>query len=331
MSDLGRTLTQWLQNRLDRWQKFADAVKEKTDTPDRSFAEVTGLLKDFRALAGDLSLARSVMPGSRLTQQLEILFARANEFIYRQPNHLWRDIVNIFREQIGVIVWDMRKVIVATVLLFVTSGLIGAVMVFREPELIGLFASEQMIEHVHRGELWTDGLLNIMPSAILSVSIIGNNVMVTLFAFTLGALLGLGTLYIIGLNGLMLSGIFAYTAQFDLAQRLFSFIVAHGVVELSVICLAGAAGVGLGEALVRPGNRRRIEAFEQEVAKAGKLLIVCIPFLVGAGFIEGYISPNDNYGLLSRCVIGFGYEIVFLGVLSGRVWENKASKLICIE
>ena len=327
MSDLTRTLAQWLQNRLERWQNFANAVKEKTDTPDRPFVEVSGLARDFRALAGDLSLARSVMPNSQLTQQLEILFARANEFIYRQPHHFWRDIADIYREQISAIAWSMRKVIIATVLLFVASGLIGAVMVSNEPELIGLFASEQMIEHVHRGELWTDGLLNIMPSAILSVSIISNNIMVTLMAFTLGAFLGLGTLYIIGLNGLMLGGIFVYTAQFGLAQRLFSFIVAHGIVELSVICLAGAAGVGLGEALVRPGNRRRIEAFEQEVAKAGKLLIVCIPFLVGAGFIEGYISPNDDYDLISRCVIGFGYEIVFLGVLSGKVWKPDVSKV----
>ena len=114
MSDLTRTLTHWLQNRRDRWQKVVDAVKEKTDTPDRPFVEVTGLVKDFRALAGDLSLARSVMSGSRLTQQLEILFARANEFIHRQPNHLWRDILNIYRDQIGAIVRDMSKVIAAT-------------------------------------------------------------------------------------------------------------------------------------------------------------------------------------------------------------------------
>lgn len=323
MSNLQTTLRMWLERRINRWQQFADAVKKKSDNPDQPFDNVTGLVRDFRALAGDLSLARSVMPGSRLTKQLEILFTQANELIYRQPNSIWRDVVNIHREQIGAIVWRMRRVIAVTVLLFIICGLVGAVMITAEPELVGLFASEQMIEHVHRGELWTDGLLNIMPSAVLSISIISNNIMVTLFAFVLGALLGLGTLYIIGLNGLMLGGIFAYTAKFDLAERLLGFIVAHGIVELSVICLAGAAGVGLGEALVRPGKCRRIEAFEREVAKAGKLLVVCIPFLIGAGIIEGYISPNDDYGLMSRLVIGLCYEILFISVLSGRVWKSE--------
>lgn len=304
---------------MERWQIFADHVNKKSDKPVRSYDDVIGMTRDFRALASDLSLARSLMPKSRTSQQLENLFAQANEIVYRRPSNLWRDIANIYCEQAATIIRQMRWVIVATVTLFIVSAAIGAKMVSLGPELVGLFASEQMIEYVQRGELWTDGLLNIMPSAILSVSIISNNIMVTLFAFTLGALFGLGTLYIIGLNGLMLGGIFAYTAQFDLAQRLFGFIIAHGFVELSVICLAGAAGVGLGEALVRPGNRSRLKAFEQEVANAGKLLVVCVPFLIGAGIIEGYISPNDSYDLVSRCVIGVCYEILFLAVLSGRV------------
>ena len=114
---------------------------------------------------------------------------------------------------------------------------------------------------MERGELWTDGLLNVTPSAVLSVSILTNNIVVSLFAFCSGVIFGLGTFYLIGMNGLSLGAIFAFTGQHGLAGRLFDFVVAHGCVELSCICIAGAAGAYIGEALIRPGEHTRSEAF----------------------------------------------------------------------
>ena len=84
----------------------------------------------------------------------------------------------------------------------------------------------------------------MVPSSVLSVQILTNNIVVSLFAYCLGFLFGLGTLYILGLNGLMLGAMFAFVGQHGLAGALFRFVVAHGCVELSVMCLSGAAGAG---------------------------------------------------------------------------------------
>ncbi len=100
----------------------------------------------------------------------------------------------------------------------------------------------------------------------------------------------------------MIGAVFAFTAQHDVAMRLFSFVAAHGFVELSVICVAGAAGASLGEALVRPGDLTRREAFQVASARIGKLLVPCTLLLVGCGFIEGYVSPDPTFPLASRLV-----------------------------
>jgi len=218
---------------------------------------------------------------------------------------------------------DMSATIWITVTLFFGTGLLGWLLVSFNPELASLFASEKMIEEVQRGELWTDGILNIVPSSVLSVQIMANNIIVSLFAFALGALYGLGTIYIISLNGFMLGGIFAFTAKYDMAGRLFNFVIAHGVVELSVICLAGAAGIQLGHALVHPGLKSRGAAFRDAVKQAGTLLPVVVVFLIGAGLIEGYISPDDSYPLSVRVVVGVAYGILLWTVLSGRIWRSK--------
>jgi uncharacterized membrane protein SpoIIM required for sporulation len=263
------------------------------------------------------------MPGSNLCRELENILLKAHESVFRRPTQLKAQLIELFRDDVPRVFHDMRATIWITVGIFLGTGLLGWLLVSFNPELASLFASEKMIEEVQRGELWTDGILNIVPSSVLSVQIMANNIMVSLFAFALGALYGLGTIYILALNGFMLGGIFAFTAKYDLAGRLFNFVIAHGVVELSVICLAGAAGIQLGNALVHPGLKTRTMAFRDAVKHAATLLPVVVVFLVGAGIIEGYISPDDSYPLAVRVVIGLGYGILLWTVLSGRIWARN--------
>ncbi len=321
VADTKAAIGKWLAGRVSDWQRLSTLLSGQRDRKSESLAELLELVQRFRALARDLSLARAVTPSGRLTQELEALFLRAHEAVYRRPSSVRRQLRELMRDQVPAVTRDLRTALAAAVSLFLGSALAGWWLVDSFPELAALFASETMIEMVERGELWTDDLLNVIPSSLLSLSIMTNNIVVALTAFALGALYGLGTVYILGLNGLMLGGVFAFTAQHDLAGRLFSFVIAHGVVELSVICLAGAAGIHLGEALARPGARSRSAAFHDAVNRAAKLLPVCVLFLVGCGLIEGYISPDDRYALWTRVVVGLGYGLLFWMVLTGRLWS----------
>jgi uncharacterized membrane protein SpoIIM required for sporulation len=211
----------------------------------------------------------------------------------------------------------IRWHIVWVTALFCLSTLAGWLLVASYPELAALFASEDMIDTVSRGELWTDNLHNVMPSSILSVQLFTNNVTVCLFAICLGTLYGLGTFYIIGLNGLMLGSTFAFTQHYGMGDRLFEWVAAHGFVELSVICVAGAVGVSLGEALARPGHLTRLAAFQQAVLRDMKLMVVALAFLIGAGVVEGFVSPNPDIDLTGRLAVGLGYWLLFVFVLSG--------------
>jgi uncharacterized membrane protein SpoIIM required for sporulation len=247
------------------------------------------------------------------------LLTQAREVIHRRPGNVRDALAGLFRDDAARVAFELRGRIAAVTALFLASAAAGWWLVHSYPELAALFASEQMINGVQRGELWTDGLINIVPSALLSLGIMTNNIVVSLFAFTLGALYGLGTLYIVGMNGLMLGGVFALTAQHGLAGRLAEFVVAHGIVEISVILLAAAAGAELGEALARPGNRSRAAAFREAVRRAAQLLPVCGAFLVGAGLIEGYVSPDPHFTMAQRIAIGVAYWLLLLLVLSGRL------------
>jgi uncharacterized membrane protein SpoIIM required for sporulation len=180
-----------------------------------------------------------------------------------------------------------------------------------------------MIAAVERGELWTEGLTAIAPASVLSAQIFTNNIVVSLFAFCAGFLFGLGTFYIVALNGMMLGAMFAFTAQHGIADKLFKFILAHGCVELSVMCLSGAAGAAVGEALIRPRYASRARAFQQAAERSGRLLAACVLLLIGAGLIEGYISPDPEFPLWTRAIVGVGYWLFMVALLTGLLFRRR--------
>ncbi len=314
-------LRRWLDSRRADWGRIETVLHE----PHRRFgdeATAARMVQDYRALAHDLAIARRELPGTDLVARLETSLRQAHLLLHRDYEPLRERLARLYGIEIPDVFRRLRAPLLAVTLIFCGSALASWLLVSRFPELASLFASERMIEHVEGGRLWTDGLLNVVPSSMLSVRIIANNVTVALMTFVFGALYGIGTLYMVMLNGAMLGCAFAITARYQLAGDLFRFIVAHGVVELSVILLAAAAGVSLGEALARPGQRSRAEAFRAAVADAGKLLAVVVPFLGLAGLIEGFVSPADIYGVPARMLVGAMSGLLLWAVLSGRAWRR---------
>lgn len=325
MSAPPRGLQRWLRGREASWHRLAAWVESGGDRGTRDSAEVIAVARAHAGLATDVGLARSVLgTGADLTLRLEALLAASSALLYRTPSR-WRDqAVQLFNTTIALRMYALRGRLAAVVAIFVLAALAGWWLVDQYPELAGLIASEDMIRAVQSGYLWTNGLLSVVPPAFLAFSIMSNNIVVALFAFTLGSFYGLGTLYILLMNGFMLGGVFAFTARYQLADELFSFVIAHGVVELSVICIAATAGISLGEALARPGPRSRARAFQTAVVEGGQVLVVCVLFLIGAGIIEGYVSPDETYPLAARVVIGCAYAFLLFVVTSG-VWRRTPS------
>ncbi len=130
-------------------------------------------------------------------------------------------------------------------------------------------------------------------SQIGSSQIFTNNIRVTFYAFALGAIFGLGTLYVIAFNGAMFGAIIALTYRAGFGNDLLlGFVISHGVIELSCIFIAGGAGLLIGTALLMPGDLSRADALKSRGLEAVRLIVGCIPLLVVAGIIEGFISPQ---------------------------------------
>ena len=308
----------------DEWR----AVRRRAAALGRSRGSEVGdalaVVDDYRRAAHRVSAARaSTGPAARSAEYLEAVYSDLHDTIHRPARRMPLVLLSLMRDGVPAAMSAMSVHLLAVTLLFIVSAVTGAWLVFSYPDLIALFADPRLIATVERGELWTDGLLNVTPSAVLSTSILTNNIVVSLFAFCSGIVFGLGTFYLIGMNGLSLGAIFAFTGQHGLAGRLFDFVVAHGCVELSCICIAGAAGAYLGEALIRPGDRTRSEAFRAAAAEGMRVLAVVTLLLFVCGFIEGYVSPDPEVPRWARVTIGVGYWLFMVSLLRGHVFGRS--------
>jgi len=148
--------------------------------------------------------------------------------------------------------------------------------------------------------------------------IMTNNIMVTIYTFAYGAAFGIGTLFYLAINGLKIAAVVALVYRAGYGNELVTFMVGHGVVELSCIFIAGGAGLLIGSAMVMPGDLTRADALKTRGMEAVRLMIGVAILLVVAGTIEGFISPavidpRIKYGIGAITGVAMFSYLLFVG------------------
>ena len=172
-----------------------------------------------------------------------------------------------------------------------------------------------MREAIAAKRLWTQTLTRTAPAA--SSMIATNNINVSLLTWGLGLSFGIGTLWLLLLNGIMLGAIAAACLRAGLLLALSEFVVAHGSLELPAIWISGGAGLLMARALVFPGRYRRGVELRREARKSVQIMIGIVPILLIAGAVEAFVSPSDVSGV-AKALLGLSLALALLGYIVTR-------------
>jgi len=290
-----------------------------------SAEELSELGRLYRSATSDLAVARRDFAAHRVADYLNGLVARAHGAVYGSRAARRRGIVDFYARAFPQTFRATWAYTLAAFLMFLLPALGSFWLAYRDPAAaVALMPGiEDRIQDIRdKREWWKD--LNDGNAAGASM-IMTNNIQVAILAFAGGTLLGVFTLYLLAQNGLML-GIVAGAAQaLGFATNLWGFVAAHGVIELSVIFIAGGAGLQLGWSVIRPGLLTRRAALLLATRRAAQLLLGCIPLLVIAGTIEGFISPSA-LPLAVKLAVSFTSGVLLYGYLLLAGHERKGAR-----
>ncbi len=314
----------FIKERKRAWQRLEHLLGRLGGSSLRQMGreEVRELGRIYRRTASDLAIARAEARDPRLVNYLNNLVIRAHGRIYRAESQGGRRLWEFFAKgfpQTFRRTWRYTALAFVVFWAFAVVGFLGTRSDPDFSELLGVHPLQRVM--INSGVRWWEGLNK--GNEIGSSQIMTNNIYVTFLAFALGAFFGLGTLYVMAFNGALTAAVLALVYRAGYGHELLTFMVAHGVIELSCIFLAGGAGLLIGSALLLPGDLSRGDALKTRGLDAIRLIAGCVPVLVVAAIIEGFISPSPLAPAVKVAVgITTGIALFAYLLLAGREKEE---------
>ena len=302
------------------WQRFETRLtsleKGKVDRKDcESFAA------DYRHLCQHLALAQERGYSSHLIDQLQQLAMRGHQQFYRHRSHLGAQIISFIIAGFPQLVRrEWRAVLAGTLLFF--GALIGmGLLTWQFPEMIySLMDPEQVreMEKMYDPAARRIGRFAERDSGddwMMFGFYIMNNIGIAFQTFASGLIFGLGSLFFLLYNGLVIGAVAGHLTRIGYSETFWSFVIGHGAFELTAIAFAGAAGLKLGWALLAPGRLGRGEALRQAAGKAIQLVAGVILFLLIAAFVEAYWSSMTYATPVTKYWVGAGLWLLVIAYL----------------
>jgi len=248
-----------------------------------------GLL--YRQTASDLAIVREDNTSNQLSAYLNSLLGRAHNLIYMGHRPKINELRKFYTETYPQV---FRETFPQTMLafgIFLVTALAAFALTMHDPSFAHRMLGAQMMDTIEKREMWTHSIVTVKPLA--ASAIMTNNLSVSFTTFALGITAGIGTAWMMVVNGLLLGVIGAATWHAGMAEQLWSFVAPHGVLELPAIFIAGGAGFEIARGMLFPGLLPRRESLALAGGRAARLVLGTIPMLIVAGTIEGFLSPSD--------------------------------------
>jgi uncharacterized membrane protein SpoIIM required for sporulation len=312
-------INEFISERKEEWERLESITKKLRpgSLQKLSRSDLWDLGRLYFAAVSDLSVLKSsefaLDTHNEIINYLNHQVASVHGLIYRKPRLTWAAVIDFFLKGFPRAFRAEALYIATAAAVLITACLTGLLLGLKEPAFIELLVPEHMIATVEKGKVWFKDVYTVAP--VVSSRLMTHNIFVTFLVFASGVTFGVGTFYLLALNGLLIGTVAALCINHNLALEFWSFVLPHGSLELTAVFIAGGAGLVIGHALMDPGPYRRSEVLALRSKQAARLIAGCIPLLAMAGLIEAFFSPSPLPALL-KIIFSIVLFLALLGFLS---------------
>jgi uncharacterized membrane protein SpoIIM required for sporulation len=287
------------------WQRLERLVaRAGRGARSLSDEELDELLDLYQRTSAQLSWVRSHYQEPALTHRLNELVARANAVVYRRTASPAASFGQFFTVTFPAAVWHLRRFVAVSALVLFVPLAVVAVWFANSPEARDVAAPAAVREAYVTEDF--EAYYSSEPAGQFATEVLVNNIQVSFLAFAVGIFFCIGTVALLAFNGANVGvalGLFAAVGE---QPRFWGLILPHGLLELSAVVIAGAAGLSMGWALIAPGDRRRSAALTEEARRSVAVIIGLMLCFVTAAVIEAFVTPS---GLPTAVRIGIGLAV----------------------
>jgi uncharacterized membrane protein SpoIIM required for sporulation len=296
---------QFVARRRDRWERLEQLVVRGPQSPE----EWSQLAATYRAVCADLASARSGGLPADVQAFLDDLAGRAHNRLYSvRESGLG---LSILSDALHGFPLELRRHWLAFLLssvLFYGPFVLGLTAAASDAEFAGRVLPVPMLEQLE--EAYSGGLdRGFGQDATMAGFYVWNNVGIAFTVFATGVMFGLGSLYYLVYNGLLMGTMIGHLISAGVGGNLLIFVCGHAPWELTGICVAGASGLRMGWALIVTRGQSRLASLRMAGPSLYRLVLGTAVMLLVAAAIEGFwsagpVPPAGKYVFaVVQCVI----------------------------
>lgn len=311
----------FVKQNKEKWIAFEKAITLNSKINPDSLADY------YIQLTNDLAYAQTYYPESKTLQYLNSLASQAHQKIYSNKKESKNRVISFWKYEFPLFFKQYHPMLFYTFLLFAVSTCIGIISTLNDDSFLRLILGDayvnETLNNIEKGDPTAIYKSGSEIGTFLGITI--NNIRVAFLAYAFGVITSIGTAWVLFRNGVMLGAFFTFFYTKDLLFEASKSIWLHGTIEISVIIIAGCAGLVMGNSILFPKTYSRRVSFLKGAKDGLKIVVSTIPFFIIAGFIEGFITRYSNMPVWLAMTIIFGslaliiyYYIIYPIILTKR-------------
>ncbi|WP_109852171.1 stage II sporulation protein M [Aquimarina sp. AU58] len=280
----------FVRQNKDKWLKFESVLVNNAQiTPD----ELSNL---YIEITDHLSYAQTFYPNSQTLNYLNGLASSAHQKIYKTKKEKKNRLYSFWVKEFPLEFYQYQKHLLIAFLISALFTAIGAYSSATDGAFVRSILGDAYVN------MTLENIANEDPMAVykqmgetnMFLGITINNIRVALNCFILGVMFGIGTVYMLMQNFIMLGSFQYFFYEKGLLWESARTIWIHGTIEISVIIIAGCAGLVVGNSILFPKTYTRLTSFVKGIKAGLKIVISTVPFFILAGFLEGFVTRHTE-------------------------------------
>ncbi|MBS9463734.1 stage II sporulation protein M [Flagellimonas sp. 389] len=280
----------FVKQNKDKWVAFENVLNNKDKLQPDKLSDL------YIEITDHLSYAKTFYKGSNTEFYLNSLASQAHQKIYKTKRESKNRIITFWKTEFPSMFYNHHRELLISFLVFTFFVTVGAFSAANEGDfvrsILGNGYVNMTLENIEKGDPMAVYKQQGEFNMFLGITI--NNIKVAIYAFAFGIFLGIGTLMVMLQNGIMLGSFQYFFYEKGLLWESARTIWIHGTIEISVIIIAGCAGLVLANGILFPGTYTRLESFKKGVKNGLKIMASTVPFFIIAGFLEGFVTRHTE-------------------------------------